>query len=111
MKRKALGKGLSALLPDPEPLAAPAEWPGEAQTAAKQRAPYRLTHFVEGIAARFHRFYGDCRVVTDDTELTQARLWLCAATRQTVANALGVLGVSAPESMDRIGDLDEDESP
>ena len=79
-----------------------AEWPEEVETAAALRAPYRLTRYAEDLAARFHRFYTECRVVTDDQELTQARLWLCTATKQTVANVLGLLGVSAPESMERI---------
>jgi arginyl-tRNA synthetase len=89
-------------------LRAIAEWPGEVATAARQRAPYRLTHVAEELAAQFHRFYTDCRVVSDDAELTQARLWLCSATKQSVANVLGVLGVSAPEAMDRIDGSDED---
>jgi arginyl-tRNA synthetase len=84
-----------------------AEWPQEVQTAARQRAPYRLTHFAERLAAEFHRFYAECRVVSDDAGLTQARLWLCAATRQTVANALVVLGVSAPEEMERLDEAEE----
>ena len=85
-------------------LRAVAEWPEEIRQAASQRAPHRLTHFAESLAAQFHRFYADCRVVSDDTELTQARLWLCTAAQQTVANALAVLGVSAPEAMERIED-------
>jgi arginyl-tRNA synthetase len=82
-------------------LARIAELPGEIATAASLRAPYRLTHYAEEFAAQFHRFYADCRVVSDDEELTQARLWVCAAAKQTVANTLGILGVSAPESMER----------
>ena len=46
-------------------------------------------------------------MLTDDAQLTQARLWLCAATRQTVANVLRILGVSSPDSMERI---EEDET-
>jgi arginyl-tRNA synthetase len=46
-------------------------------------------------------------VVTDDADLTQARLHLAAAARQTIANVLGLLGVSAPESMDRLAGEDE----
>ena len=40
--------------------------------------------------------------MSDDAELTQARLWLCAATKTVLANLLGLLGVSAPERMERI---------
>ena len=82
-------------------LRAIAELPGEVSEAAELRAPHRLTHYVQELAARFHRFYTDCRVVTDDEPLTQARLWLCTAAKQTIANVLALLGVSAPESMER----------
>ncbi len=81
------------------------ELPEEVEVAANLRAPYRLTRYAEDLAAQFHRFYTECRVVTDDAELTQARLWLCVASKQAVANVLGLLGVSAPESMER---ADED---
>jgi arginyl-tRNA synthetase len=78
-----------------------ADAPGMIAKAADLRAPHRLTHASQEIAARFHRFYTDCRVVSDDAELTQARLWLSAATKQVLANLLGLLGVSAPERMER----------
>jgi arginyl-tRNA synthetase len=82
-------------------LRALAEVPAQIATAAEQRAPHRLTHAAQDLAARFHRFYTECRVVSDDDSLTQARLWLCAGTKQVIANTLGLLGVSAPESMER----------
>jgi arginyl-tRNA synthetase len=78
-----------------------ADLPEEIARAAELRAPHRLTHFAQDLAARFHRFYTECRVVTDDEALTQARLALCAAAKQTIANVLALLGVSAPESMER----------
>ncbi|MBI3648134.1 MAG: arginine--tRNA ligase [Actinobacteria bacterium] len=78
-----------------------AEVPEVIRAAADLRAPHRLAHAVQEIAARFHRFYTDCRVVSEDAELTQARLWLSFATKQVIANLLGLLGVSAPESMGR----------
>ena len=64
--------------------------------------PHRLTHAAQDLAARFHRFYTECEVLSDDAELTQARLWLSRATKQVIANLLGLLGVSAPESMERV---------
>jgi arginyl-tRNA synthetase len=67
--------------------------------AARQRAPHRLTRYAEELAAAFHRFYGECRVITDDAALSSARWWLCMATRQVLANTLGILGVTAPERM------------
>ncbi len=79
-----------------------ADVPATIAAAAEQRAPARLTHAAQELAARFHRFYTDCRVVSDDAALTQARLWLAWATKQALANLLGILGVSAPESMERL---------
>ena len=78
------------------------ELPEEMRVSANLRAPYRLTRYAEELAALFHRFYTDCRVVTDDPAMTQARLWLCVGAKQTATNVLGLLGVSAPESMERV---------
>ena len=75
------------------------EFPEMLQTAAKMRAPHRLTTYSRELAELFHAFYRDCRVITDDLTLTQARLWLSEATRQVLANTLSLLGVSAPERM------------
>jgi arginyl-tRNA synthetase len=79
-----------------------ADYPEQVRAAADLRAPYRMTRFAEELAADFHRFYTECRVVTDDAALTQARLHLSAGTRQVLANALELLGVSAPDSMERL---------
>jgi arginyl-tRNA synthetase len=78
-----------------------ADVPSQIASAAELRAPHRLTHAAQDLAARFHRFYTECAVLSDDAELTQARLWLSRATKQVIANLLGLLGVSAPESMER----------
>ncbi len=82
-------------------LRAMADVPAQLAEAAEHRAPHRLTHMAQELAARFHRFYTDCRVVSEDVELTQARLWLCSGSKQVLANLLGLVGVSAPEAMDR----------
>lgn len=79
-----------------------ADLPEQVRVAAALRAPYRLTRYVEELAADFHRFYTECRVVTEDVSLTQARLHLAAATKQGIGNILALLGVSAPESMERL---------
>ena len=79
-----------------------ADLPEQIRLASNLRAPYRLTRFAEELAADFHRFYTECRVVTDDAALTQARLHLSAATMRVIGNVLALLGVSAPESMDRL---------
>jgi arginyl-tRNA synthetase len=67
--------------------------------AAHQRAPHRLTRYAEDLAAAFHRFYGECRVLTNDHALSSARWWLVSATRQVLANTLGLIGIDAPERM------------
>jgi arginyl-tRNA synthetase len=76
--------------------------PGQLAEAAVLRAPHRMTHLAQDVASKFHRFYTECRVVSDDEGLTHARLWVCRATRQVLANLLTVLGVSAPERMERL---------
>jgi arginyl-tRNA synthetase len=83
-----------------------ADFPEQVRTAARNRAPYRLTRYGEEVAAGFHRFYTECRVVTEDLELTQARLHLSSATKQVIGNVLELLGVSAPESMERLEERD-----
>jgi arginyl-tRNA synthetase len=67
--------------------------------AGSVRAPQRITRYVEELASSFSAFYRDCRVVSEDADLTSARLALCTATKSVIADALGLLGVSAPERM------------
>ena len=76
-----------------------AAFPEVVTDAAAQRAPQRVTRYVEELAADFSAFYRDCRVVSEDTALTQARLALCLATKRVIADCLALLGVSAPERM------------
>ena len=85
------------------------EYPEAVAEAAAQRAPHRVTTWVRDFARSFHGFYRDCRVITEDAELTQARLWLAEACRIGLADALGLLGVSAPDAMARLDDDDEDD--
>jgi arginyl-tRNA synthetase len=93
---------LLASEPEQDMMRALADIPGLIATAAAQRAPHRLTHASQDLAATFHRFYTECRVVSDDAAVTQARLWLSRATKQVLATLLDLVGVSAPESMDRL---------
>ncbi len=67
--------------------------------AARLRAPQRITRYVEELASTFSGFYRDCKVVSEDRELSQARLVLCLATRSVLAGGLGLLGVGAPDRM------------
>jgi arginyl-tRNA synthetase len=67
--------------------------------AARDLAPFRLTHYAEELATSFHSFYTRCKVISDDSDLTYARLYLVDATRSVLALVLSLLGVSAPERM------------
>ncbi|MGH9039105.1 MAG: arginine--tRNA ligase [Acidimicrobiia bacterium] len=79
-----------------------AAYPEVVADAARLRAPHRLATWVRELAGRFHRFYRERKVLAaPDPELVQARLWLVEACRIGLADALGLLGVSAPERMDR----------
>ena len=74
-------------------------YPEIVQYAATERAPHRIARYAEELAEGFHKFYTECVVVSDHAEFTAARLVLCQATQQTLVNALGLLGVTAPERM------------
>jgi arginyl-tRNA synthetase len=79
------------------------EFPRVLKAAAALREPHRISRYLEDLAGDYHRFYDTCRVLPqgDETpnELHTARLALCQATRQVIANGLGILGVTAPERM------------
>jgi len=76
-----------------------AEFPDEVQQAAIRYEPHRMTRYARELAAVFHGFYTNCRVLGDDAELTRARLALVLAARTVLRIALGIIGVSAPEQM------------
>ena len=67
--------------------------------AARDRAPFRLTHYAQELASLFHSFYTNCHVLGVEPELSAARLALADAARINLAQALDLLGVSAPTSM------------
>lgn len=79
------------------------EFPRVLETAASLREPHRVCRYLEDLAGDYHRFYDSCRVLPQGderpTDLHTARLALCQATRQVIANGLAILGVSAPERM------------
>ncbi len=77
------------------------ELPEVVADAARDRAPTKVTTWVRRLAGCFHGFYHDCPVLAEDVDpaLTQARLWLVEGARIGLAIGLGLLGVSAPESM------------
>ena len=80
------------------------DFPAEVELAADRRAPHRLCAYSTALAADFHAFYRDCRVVGVDAEqgtdgLEQARLGVCMAAKMVIAEALALLGIGAPERM------------
>ncbi len=79
------------------------EFPTVVASAAELREPHRVARYLEALASAYHKFYDACRVLPmgdeETTELHRARLALCDAARQVLANGLGMLGVSAPERM------------
>jgi arginyl-tRNA synthetase len=79
------------------------EFPRVLKTSAALREPHRVSRYLEDLAGDYHRFYDSCRVLPQGdeppNELHAARLALCQATRQVIANGLGILGVTAPERM------------
>lgn len=72
------------------------------ELAATRLQPHHLPHYAIELASAFHQFYKFCRVVSSDpadAEITKARLQLSLATKQVLARALDLMGVSAPEAM------------
>ncbi len=76
-----------------------AEWPEILERAAESYEPHRLAAYAQDLAAQFHGFYRDCRVLGESAETTAARLVLVQAAKTVLANVLGMMGISAPEKM------------
>ena len=74
-------------------------YPEMLDDAARELAPHTLTFFLRDLASEFHSYYNAERILVDDSRLCDARVALCAAVRQVLANGLSLLGVSAPEKM------------
>ena len=108
--RQAAAQGLdfspdAALLPLlslPEELALLkmlAKYPDMVEGAARTLEPHRLTYFLTDLAAQLHSYYYKHRFISEDADLSQARLWLVLGVKTILAHGLGILGVTAPESM------------
>ncbi|OFZ96360.1 MAG: arginine--tRNA ligase [Betaproteobacteria bacterium RIFCSPLOWO2_02_67_12] len=76
-----------------------AEFPELVQAAAEEFAPHAIAFYLRELAGEFHSYYNAERILLDDERVRAARLALCAAVRQVLANGLALLGVSAPEKM------------
>lgn len=108
LKDKGLGYNDSAALSARKLLTGEAEdallvelmrFPEMIESAANSRAPQVMAHYLRDVAAAFHGFYNACPILTAEEAQRAARLGLCKATQQVLANGLALLGVSAPESM------------
>ena len=80
-------------------LALLARWPGQVREAAEQLAPHAIAYFLRELASAFHAWYNADRFLVEDDSLREARLMLLACVAQVLRKGLGLLGVSAPESM------------
>jgi arginyl-tRNA synthetase len=78
-----------------------AEFPAVVRSVVEGLAPSRLARYLQSVAADFHQFYMACVVLGDDPDLSVARLSLALAAKTVLASGLEILGVSAPESMER----------
>ena len=105
---RAVGENVDlALLTDPAELALArklSELEELIASCARDRAPFRLTHYAEELAGLYHAFYHDCQVLPSEgrpvaEELSRARLAACDAVRIVLALVLSLVGVSAPTSM------------
>ncbi|WP_020657276.1 arginine--tRNA ligase [Amycolatopsis benzoatilytica] len=95
--------GLLTLPAEGELIRTIGEFPAVVRRAAEMREPHRVARYLEELAGAYHKFYTVGRVLPqgdeEATPLTYARLALCEAARQVLANGLSLLGVSAPERM------------
>jgi arginyl-tRNA synthetase len=76
-----------------------AEYPAMLAGAAREHAPHAVAFYLRELAGDLHRYYKAERILVEDEAARDARLALCAAVRQTLANGLALLGVGAPEKM------------
>ena len=86
-------------LPEDELIVELMRYPEVIEAAAASRGPQIIANYLRELAASFHAFYNTQPILTAEEELRHARLGLCKATQQVLANGLALLGVSAPETM------------
>ena len=75
------------------------EFPEVMAIALIKLEPHGIANYLHHMSAEFHKFYAKCRVITDDKDISTARLNLIAAVKIVLDNGLGVLGIRAPERM------------
>ena len=75
------------------------EFPDEVLYSAEYFETHKITTYLEELAALFHRFYTECRIIGSEKNLAEARIALCVAVQTVLRNGLTILGVNAPEKM------------
>ena len=73
--------------------------PEVVEDTAKDYQVQRLPQYAAELADAFHRFYEECKVISDDEDLTKARLFLILAVKIALKNTLDLMGISSPEKM------------
>ena len=76
-----------------------ADYPALVASSARDLAPHRVIFYLIQLAGHFHSFYNKHKVITDDPQLTNARLCLCKGVKTVLANGLELVGLTAPEKM------------
>ncbi len=76
-----------------------AEFPSVVAGVVEHLAPHRLARYARDVAADFHQFYTECKILTEDAPIRLARIALCIASKSVLAQALSLAGVNAPDSM------------
>ena len=75
------------------------KFPNIIENSLKTFEPQNLANYLQDLATRFHKFYAKCRVLTDDVDVSSARLDLILSVKYIMGNGLKILGISAPEKM------------
>lgn len=111
VNRQALEKGVAkgelaeaslALLSAPEELKilkALAAYPALVFDSARELAPHKVVYYLQELAGLFHSYYNKHKIISEDSSITQARLWFCEAVRAVFHNGLTLLGMKAPDHM------------
>jgi arginyl-tRNA synthetase len=76
-----------------------ARFPDEMTIVLESLEPRVIANYLQALATSFHKFYGDCKVISDDIELSQARIALVIASKNILAEGLKILGIQAPHRM------------
>ena len=61
--------------------------------------PQNIANYLQNLASQFHKFYGNCKIITDYKKMSQSRLGLAQSVKIILSSGLAILGISAPEKM------------